>query len=144
MTAADLNRVRLQLIHDEGLRLKPYKDTVGKLTIGVGRNLDDRGITQVEAMYLLDNDIRNAISDCVVRFQQTFLDLDPPRQAVLVNMCVNLGIARLAGFKKTLAAIKAKDYEGAAIEMLSSVWADQVGDRALRLADQMRLGEWPA
>lgn len=138
----EADRLRHQLVRDEGLRLKPYKDTVGKLTIGVGRNLDDRGITQTEAMYLLDNDIHEAMTELTVRYAHWFPTLDPARQGALINMCINLGIKRLMGFKDTLAYFRDGNYERAAVEMLDSTWAEQVGDRALRLAEQVRTGRW--
>ena len=138
----DRENLHRQLIHDEGLRLKPYRCTAGKLTIGCGRNLDDVGITQKEAVFLLDNDITNAIHGLVVAHGDWFPPLDPVRQAVLVNMVINMGLPRFNGFKKLHAAIKVKDYDGAAVEMLSSRWAEQVGDRALRLSEQMRTGRW--
>jgi len=138
-----MNRDRLvdQLIRDEGLRLKPYTDTVGKLTIGVGRNLTDRGITQTEAIAMLNRDIDVADLECRANLPW-FDTLDVVRQGVLVNMAFNLGISRLLKFVNTLALIKAHDYEAASIQMLQSLWAEQTGNRALRLAQQMRTGEW--
>ena len=122
-----------QLLADEGLRLKPYKDTVGKLTIGVGRNLDDRGISEVEAKYLLVNDIKIAEAD-LTRHAPWWWQMDEKRQKALVNMCFNLGWPRLSKFEKMLEALKDKDYDTAAAEALDSTWATQVGDRAKRIA----------
>lgn len=130
-----------QLLRDEGQRLFPYVDTVGKTTIGVGRNLTDDGISQAECDTLLANDI----SAATVRLESAFpwtQGLDPVRQAVLVNMTFNMGIGGLAGFKETLAKIQAGDYSGAAQAMLQSAWAAQVGPRAQRLAIQMESGTW--
>lgn len=129
-----------QLVRDEGLRLKAYTDTVGKTTIGVGRNLSDVGISRDEAMQLLQNDIDRA-SAWVRTSLPWSLQLDEVRQAALINMSFNLG-SRLEGFAQFLAKLKAGDYEGAANEMLDSLWAKQVGDRAARLAQQIRSGEW--
>lgn len=126
-----------QLIKNEGLRLKPYTCTAGKLTIGIGRNLDDKGISEEEAMYLLKNDIE----ECEFQLNKElafFKNLDMARQDVLLNMCFNLGINGLLGFKNTLAMIEAGNYEAAADNMLNSKWAYQVGDRAKELADIMR------
>ena len=128
-----------QLLADEGLRLKPYTDTVGALTIGVGRNLDDRGITAAEAKFLLVNDIKIAEED-LTRNAPWWWNLDKPRQEALVNMCFNLGWPRLARFEKMLEALKAKDFDTAATEALDSKWADQVGDRAKRIAEVFRGG----
>lgn len=128
-----------QLRRDEGMRLKPYRDTVGKLTIGVGRNLDDVGLYEDEAMTLLRNDVMRVINALAQ------LSWTPPlshvRFEVLVNMAFNLGVAGLLEFKKMIAAASSGDYAGAASEMLNSQWAKQVGDRAVRLARQMREGK---
>lgn len=136
-----LDQLRQQLRRDEGLRLKPYTDTVGKLTIGVGRNLTDRGISDDEALQLLDNDIAICIGELRSNFPW-FDRLDEPRQGVLVNMCFNLGIVKLSKFGTTLGLIRTGDYEQASVTMLQSRWAQQVGNRALRLSEQMRVGAW--
>lgn len=130
-----------QLVRDEGLRLKPYRDTVGKLTIGVGRNLEDVGISHEEAMLLLDHDIARAEADVNVHLPWS-RQLGEPRRAVLVNMAFNLGIGGLLRFQRALAAMQQGNYDLAAREMLDSRWAEQVGARATRLARQMREGEW--
>ena len=135
------NKLTDMLIQHEGLRLKPYHCTAGKLTIGVGRNLDDRGITPDEAMYLLANDIRDSRKELSASFPW-FDKLDEVRQSVLIDMNVNLGLSRLKGFRNTLALIGVGKYEAAAVEMLNSKWAQQVGNRARRLSGMMRTGEW--
>lgn len=130
-----------QLIRDEGLRLYPYTDTVGKITIGVGRNLTDVGISAVEARQLLANDVQNAIA----RMEQTLpwsTGLDEVRHAALANMTFNLGIGRLCGFKNFLEALRSGDWKTARNEMLNSHWAEQVGPRAQRLAIQIETGVW--
>lgn len=136
------DRLRDQLVRHEALRLRPYVDTVGKLTIGVGRNLDDTGITPDEAMYLLSGDIDRATRGLVARYPNWFPALDPVRQAVLVNMAFNLGQAGLASFTHTLASIARGEYVQAASQILESKWARQVGARARELSAQMRTGEW--
>lgn len=133
--------IRDQLIRDEGLRLHPYKDSVGKLTIGVGRNLDDVGISKAEAALLLDNDIADATQRLETAFPWTAA-LDDARKGVLLNMTFNMGIQGLAGFKNFLAAVQAGDYSSARDHMLDSRWAEQVGPRAQRLAIQMETGQW--
>ena len=132
--------IRQSLIRDEGMKLKPYRDSTGVLTIGVGRNLDANGISTGEAYYLLDNDLDHAIKACVAKLPW-FVTLDPVRQGVLVQMAFNLGIAGLLGFKQTLAAVKRGDYATAAAQMLRSKWAKQVKERASRLAKQMETGK---
>lgn len=129
-----------QLIRHEGLKLKPYLDTVGKTTIGVGRNLDDVGITEEEARYLLANDIARVRAD-LDRKLPWWRTLDPVRQRVLEDMCFNLGIVGLRGFKNTLAAVQDGRFRDAAKGMLASKWARQVGQRAVTLSDMMRKGE---
>lgn len=129
------------LVDHEGMRRKPYRCTAGKLTIGVGRNLDDRGISPDEAMYMLTNDIRDSRRELSAAFSW-FDKLDEVRQAVLIDMCVNLGLSRLQGFRNTLALIGVGKYEAAAQEMLNSKWAEQVGRRAQRLSRMMATGRW--
>jgi lysozyme len=95
-----------QLKRDEGLRLTPYKDSVGKTTIGYGRNLDDVGISQYEAEILLQHDLIHASQ--VLRDNLPWTEgLDEVRRAVLVNMSFNMGIHGLMGFKNTLGLIQA-------------------------------------
>jgi lysozyme len=140
MDAVSLSLLQKQLVLHEGVRLKPYRCTAGRLTIGIGRNLDDVGISQDEALLLLRNDIARALS--AVRTELPWFDrLDNIRQRVLVDMCFNLGIDGLLAFKQTLAAIAGGDYDRAATEMLNSRWAAQVGERARRLARMMRTGK---
>jgi lysozyme len=125
----------------EGLRLKPYLCTAGRTTIGYGRNLDDKGISADEAETLLANDIAD-VTESLARALPWTSQLDPVRYAVLVDMCFNLGLSRLLGFKKMIGHAQAGRYVDAANEMLDSVWARQVGGRATRLAWMMTKGEW--
>ncbi len=134
--------LRDQLIRHERLRLKPYKDTVGKLTIGVGRNLDDTGISKAEAMLLLDNDIQAATDELNIALPWT-ANLDWPRRSVLINMTFNMGMTRLLGFQLTLIAIQDGQWQKAHDHMLASKWARQVGPRAIELARIMLTGEMP-
>lgn len=133
--------LRKQLIRHEGLKLKPYKDSVGKLTIGVGRNIQDAGISVSEAELLLDNDIRRCEGQLrgVLPWTQ---NLDPVRFDVLVNMCFNLGLAGLLKWRPTLALIEKGDYEGAAARLLEGKWARQVKSRAVELAQQLKSGQY--
>jgi len=136
-----MNRQRVmdQLVIDEGLRLKPYRCPAGRLTIGVGRNLDDRGITSTEAITLLGDDV----DECWKRLTSALpwiTSAPEPVQEALLNMAFNLGVAGLLGFKQALALIQAGHYAEAATAMLASKWAAQVGDRARRLADAVRKG----
>jgi lysozyme len=130
-----------QLKRDEGLRLTPYRCTAGKLTIGYGRNLEDVGISKEEAEFLLASDAAKA-QISVAKALPWFTKLTIPRQAVLVNMAFNMGIAGLLKFKNTLRLIETGEYAEAAKAMLDSKWAEQTGQRALRLSVQLNTGEW--
>lgn len=135
-----MSQLRKIIIRHEGLRLKPYRDIRSKLTIGVGRNLDDVGITRAEALLLLDNDIARVRHEVGHAFAW-FSGLDPVRKDVVLDMVFNLGLSRFRRFRKTIAAIEARDWEQAAREMLASLWARQVGRRARELAEMMRRGK---
>ena len=121
----------------EGLRLKPYRCTSGKLTIGYGRNLEDNGISAAEADTLLNTDIKRCEAECQ-KALPCFTQLNATRQGVIVELDFNLGLTRLLGFKKMLAACEQGNYEQAAREMLDSLWARQVGQRAVTLAELMK------
>lgn len=134
-----LKTIEEQLILHEGLRLKPYKCPAGYLTIGVGRNLETKGISREEALFLLRNDIKE-IERALSKYDW-YTKLDPIRQKVLIDMCFNLGLAGLLQFRRMITALNLGDYETAADEMLASKWAKQVGARAQRLAQMMRTGQ---
>lgn len=135
----DLERLKHDLKRYEGLKLKPYRDTVGKWTIGVGRNLTDVGISHEEAEMLLVHDIKRA-QEAAQRIVPAFIYLNDVRQDVLINMVFNMGAARFRGFKKMLSAIEEGDTERVASEMLDSRWARQVDARATELAERYRTG----
>ena len=135
-----MSRLRDQLVRHEGLRLKPYRCSAGKLTIGVGRNIEEVGITEAEAMLLLANDIIRVIEELESRIP-VFTQLDEVRRRVLIDMCFNLGINRLLQFRRMLAALETGDWARAAAEMMDSKWARQVGSRALRLQRMMETGD---
>jgi lysozyme len=128
--------LKKRLIQDEGLRLEMYRDTVGVWTIGVGRAIGRRGITEAEALYLLENDIVRVTAELTAALPY-FVRLSAPRQHVLINMAFNLGTKGLLRFRATLAHIAAGRYAEAAAAMLQSKWAHQVGARAQRLARTM-------
>lgn len=140
----DRQKLRIELIRDEGLRLKAYKDSLGNFTIGVGHlmPLTATGaemITEARAMDLLETDIDIAYSLATEVFG-IMVEMADARQRALVNMCLNLG-NRIRGFKKLIAAVRAGQWDLAAAEALDSKWADQVGKRATRIADMLRHGE---
>jgi len=121
-----------ELKRDEGVELRPYKCSAGFLTLGVGRNIEERGITMDESDYLLANDITICEEEAtrVFKWYDTLSDV---RQRVILNMIFNLGLTKLLNFKKFLAAMEAEDWEEAGKQMLDSRWAKQVGNRADRL-----------
>ena len=130
-----------QIKRHEGKRLFLYRDTVDKWTIGYGRNLSDNGITDAEALMMLQHDVGVAEIE-LDRALPWVRNLDWVRYNVLVEMSFNIGISRLLRFKKTLANLKARQYDATATEMLDSRWARQVGGRAVTLSKQMRSGNW--
>ena len=158
----DKDLLMQKLIAHEGMRLDVYKDTLGINTIGIGRNLDDRGITkdeldwmdypsieyvysdgitEADAIYLAQNDVQ-IVEEELLRAHPCVDRLDAVRQLVLVDMAFNLGVPRLCKFKKMWAAVEAEDFPTAAKEMLDSRWANQVKSRATKLAHAMHHGEF--
>ena len=141
-----------QLRRDEADRQFAYDDAdgatllkgatlKGNLTIGVGRNLTAKGISEVERKFLLDNDIAEATAALEAAFPWV-ADLDDVRRGALLNMTFNEGIAHLAGFHIAMAKMQVKDFPGAAAAFLDSLWAKQVGPRASRLCVQIESGFW--
>lgn len=142
MTPEDRDRLKAQLVRHEGIRLKPYKDSVGVLTIGIGRNLESRGITAAEAYTLLDNDIDECLRSCSAAFPW-FDALDPMRQRVWMDLCFNLGLTKLLKFKATIAAMERNDFQEAAAHLEDSKWFTQVGRRGPWLCQALRTGAEP-
>jgi lysozyme len=134
-------RLRDDLVKDEAIRLKPYRDKKGKLTIGIGRNLDDKGLSLREAYFILGNDISDVSTELFERFPW-MLKLNDVRQNVFLNMAFNMGVQGLSEFKLTLAYAQGGHFDMAAREMLDSDWFKDVGDRAVRLSKQMAMGEF--
>lgn len=126
----------------EGFSSTVYTCPAGKATVGYGRNLVDKGLTEREAEWLLVNDLAEAVL-AVRDLVPTFVDIDGPRQEALVNMCYNLGPAGLKRFKRMLAAVARQDWAAAADEALDSRWRRQVGRRAEEIAAALRHGRWP-
>lgn len=117
----DLNKLKQSIKKHEGLKLKPYKCLRGKLTIGYGRNLQDRGITTLEAETMLERDLLDTkleLEDSIKFFHK----LDDVRQNVLIEMAYNMGVPHLLEFKNTLKFMEKGDFINASIEMLDSGW----------------------
>lgn len=155
----DLDRdfvwVSKRLIEHEGLKLSPYVCPAGKLTIGVGRNLEDNplnekeiralgdymhGITKNGAMLLLRNDVEKCLKD--LRKFEFWSKLDIERQYALLDMCFQLGFNGLCKFKNMLYFMKLKDYKIASFHCLDSNYAKQTPKRAKRIADLIKEGIW--
>ena len=136
----DRERLAAQLRLHEGVEHKPYKCTPGYLTIGVGRNIEERGLSDDEIDYILNNDVDIATSELASTFDW-FAGLDDVRMRVVVDMVFNLGMPWFKQFQNMLAAIEAQDWPEAAAQMMDSRWAKQVGARAERLRDMMETGE---
>ena len=151
-----------KLVEHEGLVLTVYKDTLGIDTIGIGRNLKDRGIskeeldymdipnmdviyehgiTEADARYLALNDIA-IVENELCRVHTCVKNLDSVRQLILMDMAFNMGVPRLCKFVKMWNAIYEENFEAASMEMLNSRWARQVGRRAKILSDAMASGEF--
>lgn len=128
------------LEQDEGCRLKPYYCTAGKLTIGVGRNLEDSGVSKAEAQFLLENDLVRIIRE-LDEMLPFWRELSENRQMALINMAFNLGTFGLTRFTKTIAHLEAGEFDSAGDEMLRSRWATQVGDRAHRISRVIKTDE---
>lgn len=134
-----------QLRGDEGVEPCVYLDSLGLATIGVGRLVDKRkpgaGLRSDEISYLLHNDIDDRI-EALTRRLPWFQNLDDARRGALLNMAFQLGTDGLLKFVNTLELIKDGKYDLAAHAMLQSRWAQQTPERAKRMADQMRSGQW--
>ena len=135
----NIDKLIEQLKRHEGVEHYPYLDTVGKTTIGIGRNLDDRGITIETINQMLREDIELATSEIESIFPK-FSNLSENRQLVLANMSFNMGIPKFLEFKHFWEALRSEDWSLASTEMLDSRWARQVGQRAIELSDLMREG----
>lgn len=138
----DRAKLHADLVRDEGLKAKPYVDTVGKVTIGIGYNLTDRGLPLDIIETLFDRCVVEVESD-LDRALPWWRQEDDVRQRVLVNLAYNMGISRLLAFHDTLAAWKACDYPGAADRLMASRWYRQVGHRGPRLVAMLRTGQDP-
>lgn len=133
----DMDRLRKTIIRHEGSRLKMYQDTLGIWTIGVGHNIQEKGISPDVMALILEEDLAESIAD-LKRNISFFSDLPEQIQEALVNLCFNMGIPRLLQFKKTLAYLRDEDFKSAANELLDSRYAAQVGQRAIEISDMIR------
>lgn len=138
LTTSDLAK-KLLIMHED-MRKYPYSDTTGNLTIGVGRNLTTKGISAKEMDFMLENDISDVVNELKDKLP-CYNSLNSVRQAVLIDMGFNLGVAGLLGFSKTIDAISKGNFISASTLMLDSVWARQVGYRAAQLSKMLATGQ---
>ena len=128
------------LIEFEGLTTKPYLCTSGKTTIGVGRNLDDRGISEDEAMILLANDIKIVQEELQARWDW-FEDLPPRPKLVMMDLAFNMGVPGISNFQNMLRDLQEQNWKGAAENLLDSKYAKQVGRRAIYNANLLETAD---
>lgn len=140
MTPEGKQKLKGLLVSHEPYHQFPSVDPIGRLLIGIGRNLSDRGISTTEAFHLLDDDIMY-FSGKLAHFLPCYTDLSEHRKIALIDMCFNLGIQGFLNFKETIAALECHDYDRAADEMLKSKWYEQVGERVITIANIIRSGE---
>jgi lysozyme len=131
-----MTRLEKLLIKHEGYQNKAYEDTVGTVSIGVGRNLDDVGLSDEEIMYLLNNDIIRCDKELINCFPW-YSQLSRVRQEVMLMLCFNLGLTRLRKFVKALSCMESGEFSLAADHFLDSKWAKQVGNRAVELTEML-------
>ena len=136
-----MNKLIEQLKIHEGFRSNVYTCSGGKKTVGYGRNLQDIGISEEEAEMLLKNDVYEATNQLLnaFPFMATFSDV---RISAMINFTFNVGIGTVRKFSNTIEYLKNEDWEAAADEMMDSKWAEQVGDRAIQITEQIRTGRW--
>ncbi len=143
MTPEARLKLRNLLVAQESYKQFPYSDSTGHLTIGIGRNLTDRGVSATEALTLLDDDIFYFMTK-LNYYVPHFLDIDDVRQMVLVSMAFNLGMQGFLEFKEMLAALETKDFVKASDEITNSKAASQDVDRYHELSFMMKTGDLPA
>ena len=125
----------------EGVKNTLYKCTSDKWTIGVGRNLEDVGLSEEEIDILLQNDITRT-EELLDEYMSWWSDLDYIRQDAMINFVFNVGIGTAMKFKKAMTALEQGDYDVAADEMMDSNWSKQVGQRAVEVTEMIRTGEY--
>ena len=132
--------IRQHMITEEGLKLTLYKCPADKWTIGVGHNLESRGISEAIAMAILDEDIDTCERELKWHFPH-WKDYPDEVQEVLIDLCFNMGITKLMQFKQTIEYINeglaTGNYTKAATELMNSNYAKQLPNRAQRNHDKL-------
>ena len=130
-----VNSCKIYITENEGLRLKLYFCSEGIATIGYGRNLIDTGISKEEAQLMLKNDIEKAIAILYAVFTVDEINSWPQDiQIAMVDIIFTLGERGFKQFKKMITAIKNKNFRLAAEELLDSLYARQLPNRAAKNA----------
>jgi len=139
-----MSKLTEMLRRHEGVETHAYKCTSGKITVGVGRNIDPDGglgLSDDEIDVLLENDIDRSIKELGAAFNW-FSDLNEARRDAMIDLAFNMGLTRLTGFKKALAAMAEANYDTAAAEFMDSKWASQVKDRAIEICAMIKTGNY--
>jgi len=139
-----MSRIIEMLRKHESVETHAYECSANKITVGVGRNIDKDGgigLSNDEIDYLLANDIKRVNGELQRSFDW-FNALDQVRKDAMIDLCFNIGLPRMKGFKKALAAMDGADYDTAATEFLDSRWAKQVGSRSVTITDMVRSGSY--
>jgi len=141
-------RLREEIIADEGQVLEVYLDHLGYPTVGVGHLIlesdeeyglgEGTPITQTRSDELLFQDLNIVLKECEDRFHNNWRDYPEEVKLIIANMAFNLGLTRLVKFKKMFAALNEGDYKQASVEGMDSKWAKQVYNRARRLMNRLR------
>ena len=135
----NVSKLKDQLADEEGVKQFPYTDTVGKLTIGIGHNLTDNGLSPEIIDQILENDIIDVVADLDANIKW-WSNLDEVRSRVIASLCFNMGISKLLEFKRMLAALEMGNFSTAAFELQNSKWYRQVGMRGPKLVKMLLLG----
>ena len=143
----DIDKLREELIADEGMRLDIYRCTENHLTVGVGHRIlpgdteygkpEGYTITERRMKQLFDLDVAIVKEDCH-RLYEDFDDLPEQAQRIIANMMFNMGLPTMKKFKGMKRCVDERDFAGAALEMLDSKWARQLPNRSERLVKRMR------
>lgn len=136
----DFERLRAAILTHEGKRLKPYQDTTGHITIGYGRNLTDKGISNDEAYYLLSNDLKDAIAASEAEHWWPHVKGNDARARACIELVFNMGTGGVATFFHAIDALCRDDFNAAADAFMDSKWATQVGNRARIISEMIRTG----
>ena len=133
-----INRIK----QHEGYRDTIYTDSLGYNTIGYGHLVVEDGFvpgvqySKAELEKVFEKDFAIAVQGANKLVGD--FDIDDDAFGVVVEMCFQLGLPRVSKFIKFLDALKNKDYERAADEMLDSAWYRQTPGRCQELSNIIR------